>query len=212
LIRRRRKGGRSRSSALAGRDRSQHERSRRSCRPCSSGRRAALSRSSSTLTPSPESARRGAAGRSVDANKSESSNRQTAAWIKAELTGTWGSVGSLVPACFDAYVRVLHPAQTEDGRLVRWADVAHTLGKSVHPLVQWHALVGAAGPENLSVSDWGGLAIKSRPTLPTGYATTLRASCTEYCLAGRVFLRSLDWMGRCRTQSPPLWAAAAIWS
>jgi hypothetical protein len=49
----------------------------------------------------------------------------------------------MVPTGYDAYARILHPAADRDGNPVRWADVARLTGRTMHPLVQWHRLVGA---------------------------------------------------------------------
>ena len=56
-------------------------------------------------------------------------------------------VTSLVPAGFDAYVRVLHPAPGEllesgERRSVTWRDTADRYGKDLHPEVHWEELVG----------------------------------------------------------------------
>ena len=56
-------------------------------------------------------------------------------------------VTSLVPAGFDAYVRVLHPAPGEllesgERRSVTWRDTAEKHGKDLHPEVHWEDLVG----------------------------------------------------------------------
>lgn len=67
------------------------------------------------------------------------------AWIAPRLRG-WGLVGGVVPRGFEAYARVLHPlrATTERGEeRWRWAEVARRTGRTMHPLVQWNALIGA---------------------------------------------------------------------
>jgi hypothetical protein len=63
-------------------------------------------------------------------------------WIEPELTGPPGSVTGSVPACYEAYLRILHPASL-DGAAVTWRQVADELGRTVHPLAQWDAIVGA---------------------------------------------------------------------
>ena len=65
------------------------------------------------------------------------------AWIEPAQTGEGGSVAHTVPACFEAYARILHPASDERGNPLRWSQVAEELGRTVHPTVQWDALVGA---------------------------------------------------------------------
>lgn len=64
-------------------------------------------------------------------------------WIESELTGALGSVTGNVPDRFAAYARILHPATGPEGKPVRWEQVAREVGRTVHPLVQWDALVGA---------------------------------------------------------------------
>ena len=51
------------------------------------------------------------------------------------------AVGFLVPRGFEAYARILHPAE-QDGHDVRWAEVADACGTTLHPEAQWHRLAG----------------------------------------------------------------------
>lgn len=57
---------------------------------------------------------------------------------------TPAAVGFLVPAGFEAYARVLHPAWLlqEEAPQVRWSQVASDTGTTVHPQAQWHRLAG----------------------------------------------------------------------
>jgi hypothetical protein len=68
----------------------------------------------------------------------------TGVWISsARRRGAPGTVGSLVPAVFEAYARVLHPAVRyagDDDVEVSWAEVAEHNGTAASPLVQWDAL------------------------------------------------------------------------
>lgn len=68
-------------------------------------------------------------------------------WISSgRRRGTPGTVGALVPALFEAYLRVLHPAVRyagDDDIEVSWAEVAAHNGTVVHPLVQWAPLTGS---------------------------------------------------------------------
>jgi hypothetical protein len=57
-------------------------------------------------------------------------------------------VGAMVPLGYEAYGRLLHPAKDAQGRAVRWAEVAEYTGRNMHPLVQWHRLVGAKLPHD----------------------------------------------------------------
>ena len=77
-------------------------------------------------------------------------------WIRPRLTGESGTVTGTVPSGYEAYVRVCHPAADRDGTRATWAEVASTTGRQVHPLMQWHALVGTADWLNMRGSLWRG--------------------------------------------------------
>lgn len=112
-----------------------------------------------------------------------------AKWIEAELTGDIGSVTNAVPDRFEAYVRIFHPATNADGISIRWSDVATALGREMHALVQWHALVGSANPDDLADSEWSGGA-PERGDLSPEILRPLCAlleqymSCPEHCFFG----------------------------
>ena len=63
-------------------------------------------------------------------------------WLRDRLDDWMASrsatVTSVVPRGYDAYLRVLHPAQGESP--VRWSDVARWSGRVLHPLAQWNRL------------------------------------------------------------------------
>lgn len=65
-----------------------------------------------------------------------------AAWIAGRLAPFGTSVASVVPAGFEAYARVLHPAQEPGpaGRLVRWAEVAAWSGLPLRPSTPFHGV------------------------------------------------------------------------
>jgi hypothetical protein len=75
-------------------------------------------------------------------------------WIEPRLGGL-SSVAGTAPGGFEAYVRVCHPAD-RDGRMYTWTEVARETGRTVHPVMQWHALVGASDYWNMSDSTWPG--------------------------------------------------------
>lgn len=77
------------------------------------------------------------------------------AWIKPEMTGEGGSVTGNVPARFESYLRILHPATDKHDKPVTWGQVASELGRTVHPLAQWDAIVGANRYRN-EEPDWPG--------------------------------------------------------
>lgn len=64
---------------------------------------------------------------------------EPADWLRKALTTFGENVGSVVPARFDAYVRIFHPAHRGGEAEVRvlWAEVAESNGKTFHPLAQW---------------------------------------------------------------------------
>ena len=64
-------------------------------------------------------------------------------WIVAGLQEPGESVLSVVPAGFEAYARVFHPAGRDDGPgPVRWQDVAAANGRAAHPAMQWPSITG----------------------------------------------------------------------
>jgi hypothetical protein len=68
-------------------------------------------------------------------------------WISsARRRAEPGTVAALLPAGFEAYARVLHPAVRyagDDDVEVSWAEVAEHNGTLTHPLVQWHTVTGS---------------------------------------------------------------------
>jgi hypothetical protein len=73
-----------------------------------------------------------------------------AAWVVEGVGESRSGVRALLPAGFDAYVRILHPAwptndasEGDDVERVTWAEVAAATGREVHSRVQFDALVGA---------------------------------------------------------------------
>lgn len=70
------------------------------------------------------------------------SELSAAAWVRERIVTFAQDVGSLVPACFEAYARVLHPASPGE---VRWADIARQLGRTIHPEVQFQNVATPLG-------------------------------------------------------------------
>ncbi|HWM62769.1 MAG TPA: hypothetical protein VNP96_02145 [Solirubrobacterales bacterium] len=66
------------------------------------------------------------------------------AWIEPALGGDCGAVTEQVPKLFEAYARVFHPASDDQGNPVTWAEVTRQLGRTAHPDMQWHQIVGTA--------------------------------------------------------------------
>jgi len=72
-------------------------------------------------------------------------------WIVERTSGQFGgTVPDLLPAGFEAYVRVFHPfCRCRDGRSCEdasWAETAADFGTIMHPLAQSAGLLGAADP------------------------------------------------------------------
>lgn len=75
-------------------------------------------------------------------------------WIRPRLADGFGNVADVIPAGFAAYARVLHPVEGVREEPLRWADVAAVTGRTIHPEVQWHALIGAPDPWNPQSDLW----------------------------------------------------------
>jgi hypothetical protein len=73
-----------------------------------------------------------------------SSDVRQADWIASRLAPWEGdyTITIVVPAGFEAYARVLHPAETpgSGGRLVRWAEVAAWSGMPLRKDAQFHSI------------------------------------------------------------------------
>jgi hypothetical protein len=100
-----------------------------------------------------------------------------------------GTVAALVPAVFEAYARVLHPAVRyagDDDVEVPWAEVAAHNGTVRHPFVDWDALTHGPVDSQPPVWDDG----PSEGHLPVALAARLAAvlarhTATAECLFGR---------------------------
>lgn len=57
-----------------------------------------------------------------------------------------GRVDSIVPDGFPAYVRILHPSRGPYDQLSTWAEVAVRSGRTMHRLVQFHAIERPRAP------------------------------------------------------------------
>jgi hypothetical protein len=78
-------------------------------------------------------------------------------WIAPRLGGAFGAVTLEVPSGYPAYARICHPATDSEGNATSWREVARATGCRAHPLMQWHALVNAADPLDMSDSGlWNG--------------------------------------------------------
>ena len=103
-----------------------------------------------------------------------SSKRESAAWLRPRIDPNV-SVGYVVPTGFDAYARVLHPVEDQrTGELITWAQVAAETGRTVHPLVQWHRLVGRADYFHRSDADWDRGEPRTGNLLPEALGPLLR--------------------------------------
>lgn len=78
------------------------------------------------------------------------------AWIEPALGGEQGAVTEQGPRVFDAYARVFHPASDERGNEVTWAEVARRHGRTAHPEMQWHQIVGTSDTFGIAGSKWRG--------------------------------------------------------
>ncbi|MGH3733368.1 MAG: hypothetical protein ACRDVC_08360 [Acidimicrobiales bacterium] len=72
-----------------------------------------------------------------------SNDVEAAEWIRDRLRPPeQRCVTSIFPAGFEAYARLLHPAQLPDDRheLVRWIDASRWSGVEIDDCVQWHQI------------------------------------------------------------------------
>jgi hypothetical protein len=115
---------------------------------------------------------------------------EVGAWIAPRLEGGFGGkVEQQVPNCYDAYVRIFHPASDPQGDSVTWSEVARTLGRTAHREMQWHKLVGSNDPPQMTGSEWPGgdppIGEMDEPTLKV-LCDVLRPRTTDprHCLFG----------------------------
>jgi hypothetical protein len=76
---------------------------------------------------------------------SASADAHAADWLVAGVRDFDHAVGSVVPAVFEAYARVFHPASRDVGAetvAVRWADVASANSRVMHPAAEWGSITG----------------------------------------------------------------------
>ena len=112
-------------------------------------------------------------------------------WISsARRRGERGTVAAHVPAVFEAYARVLHPAVRyagDDDVEIPWAEVGAHNGTAVHPLVRWDALTRGPVDSQPPVWDDG----PSEGHLPVALAARLagvlarHTTTPDSCLFGR---------------------------
>jgi hypothetical protein len=85
---------------------------------------------------------------------------ENADWIGARLHPFAAyDVGAVVPTGFAAYARILHPAsewKDSHGTDVSWSQVAAWSGKTIHPLVQFHAIAAPTSGRELGPRPWSG--------------------------------------------------------
>ncbi|RZU33335.1 hypothetical protein [Blastococcus saxobsidens] len=112
-------------------------------------------------------------------------------WIAdAVARAHWSTVGSLVPAGFPDFVRVLHPAYRYDGDddvEIGWTEVAALNGTTAHPLMQWPAVTGG----------WEYLAEDSQPPTWDGTPAEGHLPCTLAQRMAAVLARHTTTPDRC---------------
>lgn len=68
-------------------------------------------------------------------------------WVRERLGDPYSGVTAIVPAGFDAYVRMFHPAESDHGGEPSrsWAEIAEQHGRVMHAGAQFHAIATPAG-------------------------------------------------------------------
>lgn len=83
--------------------------------------------------------------------------------------------GSVVPPGFEAYCRILHPAEDDGGRPVRWATIARWAGRVYHPAMQFEAIARPRPNFGASPAPWNGQLPRRLPMdQVVALATTLK--------------------------------------
>ncbi|HTC68056.1 MAG TPA: hypothetical protein VK662_00685, partial [Acidothermaceae bacterium] len=97
-----------------------------------------------------------------------------AAWIAPRLGAFGTGVHGIIPAGFEAYARILHPARLSGDLPARWSEVAAASGTVAHGLMQFHSLVGVSAYETSVRSDrWEGSVPNSGDLEPDSLAALL---------------------------------------
>jgi hypothetical protein len=96
-----------------------------------------------------------------------------ARWVAERLSPFGESVGSVIPAGFEAYARVFHPLGSHSERAPdrpteRWSSVAARNGRIAHPCMQFHRIAcppGSSGDVGMSDISVGSLPLPERAVL-----------------------------------------------
>ncbi len=96
------------------------------------------------------------------------SDASAAAWLAPRLRRFGSGVAAVVPDGFEAYARILHPAESADQRPTRWDAVAAQTGRVAHRLMQFEA-ISSPDPRRETTcgtrgTAWGLALASSRPT------------------------------------------------
>lgn len=99
-----------------------------------------------------------------------------ATWIAERLTPVGANCAtSVVPSGFEAYARILHPAEEPNrgyGRLVRWAEIAAWSGLPLDPYVQFHSVALPPDPVD-SPPPWSGQGPREGSLFPPDAAVVI---------------------------------------
>ena len=105
-----------------------------------------------------------------------------AAWLRPRLASAGLEacpLDAIIPAGFEAYARVFHPAYDLDGSPVAWSEVAAAHGRVMHRQAQWEAIIG---PPALQPEDsWA-----TKASMPTAryYPTSTAVNGKTYTIGG----------------------------
>ena len=117
---------------------------------------------------------------------SQTDDLNPAAWIAPRLGAFASGVHGVIPAGFEAYARILHPATSDGDQRVRWSDVAAACGKVAHPLMQFHTLVGVSPfDSDVRSGAWTGLTPDQGDLEPESLAAVLDVLARHTALSER---------------------------
>ena len=77
-----------------------------------------------------------------------------ARWVEDGFSSRFATMGALVPDGFEAYARVLHPAQDGSYRPVHWSTVAEWAGRVYHPLMAFEGISAPAAGHGQGAPPW----------------------------------------------------------
>ena len=77
-------------------------------------------------------------------------------WVEEGFSTDFASVGSLVPARYETYARILHPAWEASDHMVRWSTVGEWSGRVCHPRMAFEGISSPVAGHGSGPPPWHG--------------------------------------------------------